>query len=116
MVRIDAASGLPSPLLFRRGPSTGNRLEPAAQAQFSRTERARFEIPAGAGLTLTAGRLLDRTGTPIEVPVALGERTDAAGQRWLTADVTLAPLAPGDYIIELTGDAKTVMTAIRVGR
>jgi len=116
MVRIDAASGLASPLMFRRGASTGNRLQAAAHAQFSRTERARFEIPTGAGLTLTTGRLLDRNGTPIEVPVTLGERTDATGQRWLTADVTLAPLAPGDYIVELSANAKTVLTAIRISR
>lgn len=116
MVRIDAVSGLASPLMFRRGASTGNRLEVAAQPHFSRTERVRFEIPAGVGLTLTTGRLLDRTGTPIDVPVTLGERTDGAAQRWATADVTLAPLAPGDYIVELAAEGKTVMTAIRVTR
>jgi len=53
--------------------------------------------------------------------VTTAERTDAqTGQRWLTADVTLAALAAGDYVIEFTtGDAaaqKKVMTAIRVTR
>jgi hypothetical protein len=48
-----------------------------------------------------------------------GERTDAAtGQRWLTADVTLAPLGPGDYVIELTTAAGSqqskTLVAIRV--
>ena len=37
------------------------------------------------------------------MPVVAGERTDAAtGQRWLTADITLAPLGPGDYVVELS--------------
>jgi hypothetical protein len=65
--------------------------------------------------------LLDKSGEPLSVPVTAGERTDAqTGQRWLTADVTLAALGAGDYIIEFTtGDAaaqKKVMTAIRVTR
>jgi len=47
--------------------------------------------------------LLDRNGTKTIVPVTVGERTDtASGQRWLTADVTLAPLGPGDYVVELS--------------
>lgn len=116
MVRIDATSGLAAPLLFRRGPSTGNRLEPAGQPQFSRTERVRMEIPATGDGQLTSGRVLDRVGAPIELPVTLGERTDAAGQRWLTADVTLAPLAPGDYLVELEAKPNTVLAAIRIVR
>ena len=43
----------------------------------------------------------------VAVPVPTGERTDAAtGQRWLTADLTLAPLGAGDYAIELTRPAR----------
>ena len=42
-------------------------------------------------------------GKTLPVPIATGERTDAAtGQKWLTADLTLAPLGAGDYAIELT--------------
>ena len=49
------------------------------------------------------------------------ERVDEqTGQRWLTADITLAALGAGDYVVELTtGDAaaqKKVLTAIRVTR
>ena len=63
--------------------------------------------------------MLDRNGTKTVVPVAAGERTDAAtGQRWLTADVTLAPLGAGDYVIELTSvvgtELKRTLVAIRV--
>jgi hypothetical protein len=55
------------------------------------------------------------------VPVTIGERTDTAtGQRWLTADVTLAALGAGEYVIEVSApgagvDQKT-LTAIRVTR
>jgi hypothetical protein len=50
--------------------------------------------------------------------VVLGERADdRAGQRWVTADLTLAPLAPGDYVVEIVpaGEAP-ILTAIRVVR
>jgi hypothetical protein len=120
MVRVDAVEGLAHPLLFRRGPSTGNRVQPAGAPVFSRTERVRLEIPGRGDATLSAGRVLDRNGSLIELPTTLAERTDEAGQRWLTADVILAPLAAGDYIVELTGTIsggeQQVLTAIRVTR
>ncbi len=119
-LRIDAAAGLGGPLMFRRGPATGNRLEPASQPQFSRTERVRFESPLASGTALSGARLLDRTGAAIELPVALSERTDPTGHRWGIADVTLAALAPGDYVIELSGSTagseQKVLTAFRVTR
>ena len=65
--------------------------------------------------------MLDRAGQPLAVPVTVGERTDdSSGQRWITADVALAPLAPGDYVIEVgtiesTGEVR-VVTGIRVVR
>lgn len=120
MVRTDAVEGLAHPLLFRRGPSTGNRVQPAGSPSFSRTERARFEVPAADGAALSSGRMLDRNGTAIELPVTLSERTDDTGQRWLTAEVILAALAPGDYVLELSGaldgSEQKVLTAIRVTR
>ena len=120
MVRIEPSDGLAQPLMFRRGPSTGNRLEPAGEPGFSRTERARFEIPLAADGKVTAARILDRNGTPLELPVTLSERTDASGQRWSTADVVLAPLGAGDYVIEITGSVAGAehkrLTAFRVSR
>jgi hypothetical protein len=115
-VRIDATSGLAMPLIFRRGPSTGNKLEPAGQAQFSRTERVRFEIPSEGETTLSGARLLDRTGTAIEFPITTAARTDPDGQRWLSADLTLASLAAGDYLVELSAGEQKVLTAIRITR
>jgi hypothetical protein len=121
-LRVDVApAAAPQPLIYRRGPATGNRLQPAADFQFSRSERARVELPLGAGVKPSTGRLLDKAGVEIKVPVTVSERTDAAsGQRWLTADIILAPLGPGDYVVELAaiaaGGAQKVLTAFRVTR
>ncbi len=121
ILRLDLASSLGQPMLFRRGPATGNRLVPAGSFQFSRTERAHLEFAATPDAKVGTARMLDKSGEPLTVPVTTGERLDAqSGQRWLTADVTLAALGAGDYVIEFTtGEAasqKKVMTAIRVMR
>jgi VWFA-related protein len=121
ILRLDLATSLGQPMLFRRGPSTGNRLVPAGSFQFSRTERAHLEFAAGADTKSGTARLLDKAGGPLTVPVTTGERTDAqTGERWLTADVSLAALAAGDYVVEFTtGEAasqKKVMTPLRVTR
>jgi hypothetical protein len=67
-----------------------------------------------------AGRLLDRAGQPLQVPVAVSERTDeASGQHWIVADVVLGPLAQGDFGVEigLTGaTTQNIVTAFRVVR
>jgi VWFA-related protein len=108
------------PLLFRRGLSTGNRVQPAADFRFSRTERLRLELPLAGAAAPGRGRMLDRNGQPLQVPVTLSERTDADGQRWLVGEATLSALGAGDYIVEVEykAGAKTeqVLTAIRVTR
>lgn len=118
---VDLGKGSGQPLLFRRGPATGNRVVPAANFVFNRTERARLDFPVGADAKATAGRLLDRANKELAVPVTLGERTDAqSGQRWLTAEIILAPLGAGDYVVEMTiagtSGEQRVLTALRVGR
>ena len=107
------------PVVLHRGPSTGNQVLPAPGRVFPRSERLRVELEADAGTPVWTGAVLDRNGTKTAVPVVTGERTDAAtGQRWLTADVTLAPLAASDYAIELTvvkgTETLTKLVAIRV--
>jgi hypothetical protein len=111
--------GTGEPVVFHRGPSTGNQVQPSPGRVFPRSERIRFELEAAAGTPGWTGALLDRNGTKTPVPVVTGERTDAAsGQRWLTADVTLAPLGAGDYVVELTvtqgSEQKKTLVAIRV--
>ena len=68
-----------------------------------------MEIPTRAAGTATA-RMLDRLGSPNQVPVTVTERQDPANQfRWIVAEAALAPLAPGDYAIEtMLGDVKQV--------
>jgi len=112
--------GTRQPVLYRRGPTTGNRQVPAADFRFSRTERAHLEIPVENDVKPGGGRLLDRAGQPLQVPVTVGERTDpGSGQRWITADITLAPLGIGDYAIEVVLHAnpeERIVTGLRVTR
>ena len=119
-MRVDADPAGLQPLMFRRGVTTGNRLVPAADFRFSRTERVRLELAAGADVKPVSGRMLDRGGQALQVPVTVGERADAAsGQRWITADVVLAPLSPADYAIEVTvrgAQEQRLVAAIRVTR
>jgi len=107
------------PLVFHRGPSTGNQVQPAAGRIFPRSERIRLEMEAAAGAPMWTGAVLDRNGAKTVVPVATSERTDAAtGQRWLVADVTLGPLGPGDYLVELStvkgSETQKALIAFRV--
>jgi VWFA-related protein len=111
--------GAGEPLIFHRGPSTGNQVLPAPGRVFPRSERIRLEFEAAAGSPVWTGALLDRKGSKTAVPVVTSERTDAAsGQRWLVADITLAPLGAGDYVVELTvtqgTEQKRTLVAIRV--
>jgi len=116
-IRVPLGDGAARPLLFRRGPATGNRLLPSADARFTRAERLRLELPVAASIAPGTAQMLDRTGNALHVPVRVGEKTDAAGRRWITADVALAPLAAGDYAIEQKPEGmNTVLTAIRVTR
>jgi len=120
-IRVTVRPDAVTPLLFRRGPTTGNRQLPAADLRFSRIDRVHLEVPLGQDDKPGDGRVLDRNGQPLGVPLTVGERTDAStGQRWLTADLNLAPLAPGDYGVEVgvlrAGTDARVVTAIRVVR
>jgi VWFA-related protein len=107
------------PVVFHRGLSTGNQIQPAAGRVFPRSERIRMEVEADPGTPVWTGAVLDRNGTKTVVPVAASERTDAAtGQRWLVADITLAPLGPGEYVVELSTvkgtETRKSLVAIRV--
>jgi hypothetical protein len=117
-LRLSAA---PQPLFYRRGPSTANRQLPTADLRFTRADRAHIELPVTTDAKPGSGRLLDRTGQALTVPITVGERIDdTTGQHWITVDLTLAPLAPSDYVIEVSTIEKTgesrVVAGIRVVR
>jgi VWFA-related protein len=73
---------------------------PIAVFQFRRTERLRLEFPMLKSLDAQNARLLDRKGQTLQVPVTL----TAAGST-LTAELNLAPLSIGDYVVEVTAKA-----------
>jgi hypothetical protein len=92
------------PTVFRANPGPRAPLRPVADFKFFRTERMHVEWPLAKPLDDRIARLLNRRGEPLAVPVALTERTDGA-RLVLAADLTLAPLADGDYVIEVTASA-----------
>lgn len=108
------ATRLGEAVLWRRGPTTGPRFLMTADPRFLRNERLRLEHASSAA-GVTAARLLDRAGKPLQVPVQVTERQDQSGEfRWIVADATLAPLAAGDYAVEVTLDDARVVTAFKV--
>ncbi|HTM05453.1 MAG TPA: hypothetical protein VL173_18215, partial [Vicinamibacterales bacterium] len=108
-----APMAIGQPLLFRRGLTTGTRYVATADPRFQRSDRLRLELATRAEGLATA-RLLDGTGKVTSVPVTVSDRRDDGGFRWVVADAVMAPLAAGDYAIEVTlGDA-TQSTSFRV--
>ena len=111
-VSLPAAAASSGAVFVRRGPSTGNKDAPTADFRFRRSDRLRVEFPAGDAPT--TARLLDRTGKPMSVPVVTAMRHDADGSQWVSGELALAPLAPGDYVIEIADKSETRMVAFRV--
>jgi VWFA-related protein len=115
---FDEAQGRPAPgaggaVFIRRGQTTGNKEVPTADRRYRRSEQLRLEMPMPEAGAVTA-RLLDRTGKPLAVPVTVASRDDGDGTRWQTAQLALAPLAPADYIIELTSGTNRTLVGFRV--
>jgi hypothetical protein len=104
-------------VLFRRGPATGNRETPTADLRFRRSDTLRVAVPAGPSPDVSA-RLLDRTGKTLPVTVMASTIDEADGSMWHTAQLVLAPLAQGDYVIEiatrLNGSERRTLTAFRI--
>jgi VWFA-related protein len=94
----------PSALASRRGPSTGLQYVATADTRFRRTERIRLNIPRSSSNGKVSAQVLGRDGQPLNVAIVLSERSEG-DQQIIVADVTLAPLAQGDYAVEIVVDA-----------
>jgi hypothetical protein len=90
-----------APLLFRALPALQSPLRPAADLQFLRSERLHVEWPVRAPLDRKEARILGRNGQPLALSVPVVDR-ETSGQAVLAIDLNLAPLAAGDYVLELT--------------
>ena len=75
-------------------------LQPVTEFVFRRTERLHIEWPELKQLDARTARLLDRNGKPLALGVAVAEQSGK-----VFADLNLAPLAEGDYVIELNAGA-----------
>jgi VWFA-related protein len=110
-VALDATpAGWGAPRLSRRGPSTGVAWAPTADPRFRRQERLRVSVGVDSEAGAVTGTLLDRQGKPINVPV----RIDQAEPTALVAELTLAPLATGDYVLALGGGGRRLLVPLRV--
>ena len=84
-----------------------------ADLRFRRTERVIVLLPASSTQP-AAARLLDRAGKALAIPVTATTREEPDGSRWCAVELALAPLAPGDYLLELTAAAERTLSAFRV--
>jgi VWFA-related protein len=112
-ISIAAAPVANGAVVLRRSVTTGNQPMPTADLRFRRTERIIVEVPTTATDAGTA-QLLNRAGQAMTIPVTAAIRNDADGSRWRTAQLALAPLAPGDYVVEQSAGTETTLTAFRV--
>ena len=110
-VALDAMpAGWGAPRLSRRGPSTGVAWVPTADPRFRRQERLRVSVGVGAESGTVTGTLLDRQGRPMNVPVKMDQTAPEA----LVAELALAPLAAGDYVLALGGGPKRLLVPLRI--
>lgn len=115
-VQLAAANqGLGEPVLWRRGPNVRAAYQRTADPRFRREERLRLEYPTDLEGATTA-RILDKHGQPLTIPIELSERAgnDDETTRWVVADLSLLNMAPGEYAVEITQQAKTQITAFRL--
>ncbi len=121
IVDVPGSAGLLGSALLtsRRGPGTGRLFEPTADARFRRTERLQAEVARIDPAAVVTGRLLNRAGQVMQVPVAITDRAGADNAPpMVVAELALAPLAAGEYVLEVTatrGDlSETRSHAIRM--
>jgi hypothetical protein len=89
------------PFYARRLGGPNSEAQPTADRRFRRTERLVVQASASMAPESVTGELLDRGGKPLQVPVA-ATIVDQDFVRWARAEVALAPLAAGDYVLRLS--------------
>jgi VWFA-related protein len=99
-------------VVWRRRPATGLMYFRTADPRASRTDRLRFEF-ATSEAAMPSAALLDRTGQPMSVPLQASMREES-GVKWIVVETALAPLAPGDYAVEIKAGDAVRTTAFRV--
>lgn len=108
---------LGEPMIYRLATPTNPR--PAASVEFRRTERIQIRWPVTGAIDSREARILGRDGVPLELTVNVRD-LEEAGARFIVADLNLAPLTAGEYIIEVRatggGRSDSAHVAIRVGR
>lgn len=111
------ASLLGDAMIYRLATPTNPR--PAASVEFRRTERIQVRWPLTGAIDSREARILGRDGVPLELAVNVRE-LEEGGIRFVVADLNLAPLTAGEYIIEARarggGQSDSAYLAIRVGR
>jgi VWFA-related protein len=95
-----ASTLVADPICFRGTPAPRVPLRPVADFQFRRTERLHVEWPILTPLDQRTARVLDRRGQPLPLNATIAQTPTA-----VTVDLLLAPLAEGDYLIELVAGA-----------
>jgi hypothetical protein len=118
-VRAPADGRLGDAMWFRAGSAASAPFRPTAEAVFRRTERLRLEWAATSPPTPRVARVLNQRGEALAVGTAVADaRRD--GHTVIAVDVALAPLADGDYLVELSvGDgasARRRLVAFRMVR
>jgi hypothetical protein len=111
----EAGAPFGEPVYWRRGPSVRMPYIETADPRFRRTEALRIELPIPPAGDLPAARLLTRGGNVLVAPFEISERTDGSGgSRWMVIDAALTSLAPGDYVVEVTQNGASRVTAFRL--
>ena len=67
------------------------------------------------GAVTGTGRILTREGQPLPLQVAMSERADdTSGARYMVAEVALAPLAQGEYVLEVQAGKESATYGFRI--
>jgi hypothetical protein len=93
------------------GPNSDER--PTADLRFRRTERLIVQASASMAPDAVTAELLDRSGQVLPLPVA-ASIVERDFVRWARAELVLAPLAAGDYVLRISskrGDEQVVTLA-----